>query len=87
MTKTKEEVRENIIKAIRSVAPEVDFNAINPDLPFRDQVDIDSMDFLNIIVRIHEALGIDIPETDYTKLATLNAFVAYISGKCHNLAN
>ncbi len=83
MTKTKEEVREQIIKAIRSVAPETDFDTLNPDLSIRDQVDIDSMDFLNIMVRIKQALGIDIPESDYAKILTLNSFIAYLGDKLH----
>ena len=81
MTKTEQEVREHILKAIRSVAPETDFDSVNPNLPLRDQVDIDSMDFLNIVLRIHKDLGIDIPESDYAKLSTLNAFIAYLRGK------
>ena len=81
MTNIKQNIREQIIKTILSVAPEIEFETVNPDLPLRDQVDIDSMDFINIIVGIHKTLGIDIPESDYARLSTLNSFVDYINEK------
>ena len=50
--------------------PEGDYDRLKPDRPLRDQLDIDSYDFLNVIVALHERLGVDIPETDYQKLLT-----------------
>jgi len=52
------------------------------DKPFRDQVDIDSFDFLNVVIRLHEKLGVDIPEADYGKLATLASTVDYLAARC-----
>lgn len=49
-----------------------------PDRPLRDQVDLDSFDFLNVVVRLHEVLGIDIPESDYGELATLDSAIDYL---------
>ena len=46
-----------------------------------DQVDLDSMDWLNVLVAIHEKLKVDIPEADYRKLVTLNDIVAYVGAK------
>ncbi len=60
------------------IAPEVDFDAIDPEADLREQVDIDSMDFLNLVTALHQRLGIDIPETDYPKFATLQAAMAYL---------
>jgi acyl carrier protein len=60
------------------VAPEVDFEAIDPEADLRAQVDIDSMDFLNLVTALHQRLGVDIPETDYPKLATLQGALSYL---------
>ena len=47
-------------------------------MPLRDQVELDSFDFLNVMVTIHEELGVDVPEADYAKLTTLDAAVTYL---------
>jgi len=60
------------------VAPEVDFEAVDPEADLRAQVDIDSMDFLNLVTALHQRLGVDIPETDYPKLATLQGALSYL---------
>ena len=78
---TKEDIRRAVVDALSSVAPEGDYARLQPERPLRDQLDIDSYDFLTVIVRLHEQLGVDIPEADYQKLGTLNAAVAYIAAK------
>jgi acyl carrier protein len=78
---TKDEIRQALIDALSSVAPEGEYDRLKPDRPLRDQLDIDSYDFLNVMVALHDALGLDIPEADYQKLATLNAAVDYLSGR------
>ncbi|MBI3055818.1 MAG: acyl carrier protein, partial [Betaproteobacteria bacterium] len=50
------------------------------------QVDIDSFDFLNAIIRLHENLGVEIPEADYGQLATLDGTVDYLAKKCSSTA-
>ena len=55
---------------------------IAPDRPLREQVDIDSFDFLNFIIRLHETLGIDIPEKDYAEFLTLNRAIEYLVQRC-----
>ena len=50
-----------------------------PAQPLREQIDLDSFDFLNVIIRLHEILGIDIPESDYAELATLDGAVDYLA--------
>jgi acyl carrier protein len=76
---TKDEIRQALIDALSAIAPEGDYDRLKPDRPLRDQLDIDSYDFLNVMVALHDALGVDIPEVDYQKLATLNAAVDYLS--------
>ena len=77
-----EEIRDVIFDALGAIAPEVDPAIIAPDRPLREQIDIDSFDFLNFIIRLHEALGIDIPEKDYAELLTLNSAVEYLARRC-----
>lgn len=74
-----QELRQVMISALTEVAPEVDPSAIDPDIELAEELDIDSMDFLNVVVAIHEQTGIEIPERDYPKLSTLNAAVAYLA--------
>ena len=74
-------IRDALFAVLRTVAPEVTPNKIAADQPLRDQVDLDSMDFLNFLIRLHERLGVDVPESDYAKLVTLADFVAYLQAR------
>jgi acyl carrier protein len=65
------DIRAVIKDELGRIAPEVDFEAIDPEANLREQVDIDSMDFLNLVTALHQRLGVDIPEVDYPRLATL----------------
>ena len=76
---TEEEIRTTVLRVLGEIAPEADPARIDPDASLRDQLDLDSMDVLNIMIALHEALRVDIPETDYPKLATLNGAVAYLA--------
>jgi acyl carrier protein len=75
---TREEVRQAVLRALAKVAPEADPTAIAPDRRLRDQVDLDSVDFLNFLVELHGALGIEIPDADYAKVQTLDQCVEYL---------
>jgi len=79
MARTKQEIRETVLRILGEVAPEADLSQLKPDVNFRDQLDIDSMDFLNFVIALHTALGVDIPETDYPHLASLAGCIAYLS--------
>ena len=74
----RDELRAVLIEAVTEVAPDVDPAEIDPRADLAEQLDIDSMDFLNIVVAVHERTGIDIPERDYPKLATLEDAVGYL---------
>jgi len=76
---TEQELRDAMIGALIEVAPEVDPASIDPRAVLTEQLDIDSMDFLNVVVAVHERTGIEIPERDYPKLATLEGAVAYLA--------
>ena len=75
------EMRERVLGVLAELAPEVDVHALKPDVRLRDQLDLDSMDFLNFLIGIDEQLGIDIPEADYPKLATLESIYTYLQEK------
>lgn len=75
------EIRARVLEIIKSVAPELEESELRADRPLRDQIDLDSMDWLNVLVAIHEKLRVDIPEADYGKLVTLDNLVAYLREK------
>ena len=76
---TQTEIRAVIRDELGRIAPEVEFDSIDPGADLREQIDIDSIDFLNLVTALHQRLGVDIPETDYPKLATLNGIIDYLS--------
>ena len=76
-----ESIRQTVLQALGTVVPEADLNSIEPDLEFREQLDMDSMDFLNFVIAVNEQLGVEIPEVDYPKLSTLDDFVRYIRSR------
>ena len=76
---TTEEIKSTVLCMLGEIAPEADLAAIKPDVSFRDQLDIDSIDFLNFVIAVHEALHVEIPEADYPKLITLAGCVEYLA--------
>jgi acyl carrier protein len=78
---TAAEIRNAIVDALAAIAPEVNLAAIEPGASLRDQVDLDSMDFLRFVLALHERLGVDIPETDYPHFDTLDRAEAYLAAR------
>ena len=76
---TRDEIRATVLRALGEIAPEADLATLAPDIGLRDQLDLDSMDVLNFVVGLHAALGVEIPESDYPKLATLDGCVDYLA--------
>jgi acyl carrier protein len=74
-----ESLRAIVLEALTAVAPDVDPSVLEPALPFREQFDFDSMDHLNFVIGLHRALGVDVPETDYPQLASLDGCVRYLT--------
>jgi acyl carrier protein len=72
-----------VATALSTVAPEADLSTLDPKQGLREQLDLDSMDFLNFIVGLHHALQIEVPERDYAKLATLESCVTYLLAALH----
>lgn len=75
---TNDEIKSLLVDELTNIAPELEGEAIDPEVDLREEFDIDSMDFLNFIIAVHQILDVDIPEIDYPKLATLNGAVAYL---------
>ena len=74
----RDEIRTTALDLLAEIAPELDPATLEGDEPLRDQVDLDSMDFLNYLISIHQRLEIEIPEADYGRLSTLDDLVAYV---------
>jgi acyl carrier protein len=72
------EAKNLIIDVLAGIAPEADFAALAGKVGLRDELDLDSMDFLNFVAALHERAKVDIPEADYPKLFTLDGAVTYL---------
>lgn len=75
----KDKLRKEVLEALQEVAPETDTEAIDPGVNFRDQCEIDSVDFLNFVLALERRLGVKIPEMDYPRLSSLDGCTGYLS--------
>lgn len=73
-----EEIKALILRELKKIAPEVESDQIDPAIDLREQVDLDSMDILNLAIAIHEATGVDIPEADYPQMTSLDSAIGYL---------
>jgi acyl carrier protein len=76
-----EEIRQAVLATIESVAPDADVQGIPSDRPLRQAIELDSMDWLNVIAGLHDRLCIEIPESDYERLETVDAMVDYVAAR------
>ena len=76
-----QETMAGIIATIQEIAPEVEAGSLVADKPLRSQVDLDSIDWLNVIIGLHQRFKVDIPESDYGQLVSLDAIVAYLAAR------
>lgn len=77
----REEIRDVILEIIADIDEEADFAALDADKPLRDQLELDSMDFLDIVMELRKRYKLQIPEDEYPELATLNSCVNYLEPK------
>jgi len=80
---TEAQLKATVLKLLGTIAPDVELDSVNPEVPFRDQFDFDSMDTLNFAIALHRELGVDVPEAEYSQLASLDKCVEYLAGKLH----
>lgn len=78
---TADQVKQIILEIIGEIAPDEDLSNVKPDLKLRDQLDLDSMDFLDIVMELRKKHGIEVPETDYQELASLDSCADYLGPK------
>ena len=78
---TRDEIKDIILEIIEDIDEEADFDDLNADQPLRDQLDLDSMDFLDIVMELRKRYKLQIPEEDYPELATLTSCVNYLEPK------
>jgi len=77
------QIEARVLQLFLEVAPDVDAAKLRRDVAFRDQFDFDSMDTLNFAIGLHQAFGVEVPETDYRELASLSKAVAYVARRLH----
>lgn len=75
---TRDAIQDLIVEIIADIDEDADFDDLDPDKPLRDQLDLDSMDFLDIVMELRKRHQLQIPEEDYPKLATLNSCADYL---------
>jgi acyl carrier protein len=78
---TEDQVKQIVIDIINDIAPDEDTSDLKPEVNLRDQMDLDSMDFLDIVMELRKQHGIEVPEEDYPKLASLDSCAEYLTPK------
>lgn len=78
---TKEECKKLVLNIIADIAPDEDLSNVKPDVKLREQLELDSMDFLDIVMELRKQHGIEVPEADYGHLASLDSCAEYLTPK------
>ncbi|MCI5131204.1 MAG: acyl carrier protein [Candidatus Electrothrix sp. EH2] len=82
---TRDEIKDMILEIIEDIDEDADFDKLDADQPLRDQLDLDSMDFLDIVMELRKRYKLQIPEEDYPELATLTSCVNYLEPKLQDV--
>ena len=72
-------IRQHVLDALADIAPEADPAQLSGGVALRDQLDIDSMDYLNFLIDLNARTGVEVPERDYGRLQTIDDCVAYLA--------
>lgn len=75
----REAIRTVVLAALGEVAPEAELERLEPAAELREVLDLDSIDFLRFVQRLAEATGVEVPESEYAQLSTLDGVVAYLA--------
>ncbi|MBT3286448.1 MAG: acyl carrier protein [Victivallales bacterium] len=78
---TREEVAQAIVEIIEDIVPDEDCSNLDGGEQLRSQLELDSMDFLDIVMELRKKYGVEVPEADYPQLATLDSCVDYLAPK------
>ncbi|WP_417848033.1 acyl carrier protein [Thalassoglobus sp.] len=76
---TPPEIRQVIINILERIAPDEDLSDLDDSVAFREQMELDSMDFLDIVMELRKLYRVQIPESDYEQLASMNSTVEYLT--------
>jgi acyl carrier protein len=76
-----EEIRDVIIDILTDIAPDEDLSELKDEIAFRDQLELDSMDFLDIVMELRKRYSVNVPEEDYPQLASMDSTVSYLTPK------
>ena len=82
---TSAEIREAVVDILSDVAPDEDLSSLQEDVAFRDQLELDSMDFLDIVMELRKRYRIQIPEEDYPELASMSSTVRYLEPRMQDI--
>jgi acyl carrier protein len=82
---TSAEIREAIVDILSDIAPDEDLSKLQEDVAFRDQLELDSMDFLDIVMELRKRYRIQIPEEDYPELASMSSTVKYLEPRMQDI--
>ncbi|MEA3546974.1 MAG: acyl carrier protein [Thermodesulfobacteriota bacterium] len=82
---TRDEIKNVVIEIIQDIDEDSDMDNLQADQPLRDQLDLDSMDFLDIVMELRKRYKLQIPEADYPELATLDSCVNYLEPRLQNV--
>jgi acyl carrier protein len=82
---TKDECKQAVVDIIADIAPDEDLTNLKPDVRLREQLQLDSMDFLDIVMELRKRHGIEVPEADYMQLASLDSCAEYLTPKFNAL--
>ncbi|MBQ3351605.1 MAG: acyl carrier protein [Thermoguttaceae bacterium] len=82
---TPAEIREAVLNILEDITPDEDLTQLKDDVPFREQLELDSMDFLDIVMELRKRYRIQIPEDEYKNLVTMDSTVKYLTPKMENL--
>lgn len=78
---TRDDIRQVILDILERIAPDEDLSDLKDEIPFREQLELDSMDFLDIVMELRKRYRVQIPEEDYVHLATMKGTVDYLEPK------
>lgn len=82
---TADDIKKAIVDILSDIAPDEDLSGLKEDVPFRDQLELDSMDFLDIVMELRKRYRIQVPEEDYTKLASMTSTVEYLEPRMREM--
>lgn len=82
---TTDEIREEVLGILQDIAPDEDLSELNDEQPFREQLELDSMDFLDIVMELRKRHRIQVPEEDYQHLASMQSTVDYLEPRMQDI--